>query len=345
VHWFMTLLLGCFMWASTAYAGSVSEVYRRVRDSVVVIETSERTLPPFPGAQPTSVGGLGSGFLVSEDGYVVTAAHVVQVAEAMLVHFHDGEAIPAHVVMSDPAADLALLKLDRPPSNAFVAQLADSNAQEVGDEVFVVGAPLGASYTLTVGHLSARRLTDDLRGGHAWELFQTDAAINQGNSGGPMFNLDGEVIGVVSHILSHSGGFEGLGFAVTSNVTQRVLFERRPFWSGMQITILKGLAARALNVPGGMGLLVERVAPNSPAERLGVRGGTQRMQLEKETFLVGGDIILRINGKTMSELLGTPAAESLLAQLGPKGMLRVEVLRAGETLTLSGRVGQLGFGQ
>src|SRR5262249_38699074 len=150
-----------------------------------------------------------------------------------------GETIPARVLTSEPAADVALLQLDHVPSKSVTAKLADSDAAEVGDEVFVVGAPIGMTHTLTVGYISARRNPNKFYSGLSRsEFFQTDAAINEGNSGGPMFNMRGEVIGIVSHILSKSGGSEGLGFVVTSNLASKLLLERNPFWSGVEGVLL-----------------------------------------------------------------------------------------------------------
>ena len=203
----------------------MTDIYQRVHTSVVVLETSQKDIDvPVPG-QAVTVGGLGSGVLISRDGKILTAAHVVQAADSILVHFLNGEQIPARVLASEPAADLVLVQLERKPAAAHVASLGDSDHQaEVGEEIFIIGAPLGITHSLTVGHISARRQTDDLFGGFLpTDQFQTDAAINQGNSGGPMFNMNGEVIGIVSYIISQSGGSEGLGFVITSNMAQRLL--------------------------------------------------------------------------------------------------------------------------
>jgi S1-C subfamily serine protease len=147
---------------------------------------------------------------------------------------------------------------------------------QIGEQVFVVGAPLGITHTLTVGHLSARHKPNATFSGMLTaEFFQTDAAINRGNSGGPMFDLKGEVIGIVSSILSQSGGSDGLGFAATSNIARRLLLDEPSVWSGLDGYLLIGEAARAFNLPVGFeaGLLVQRVALGSPADQLGVRGG------------------------------------------------------------------------
>ena len=170
------------------------------------------------------------------------------------------------MLSSEPAADLAVLQLEKKPASAQVAVVGDSDRVEVGDEIFIVGAPLGITYSLTVGHISARRQTDDLFGGFLpTEQFQTDAVINEGNSGGPMFNMDGEVIGVVSYMISQSGGFEGLGFVITSNMATRLLLEERRLWSGFQGRVLRGDLARIFNLPQESGGLVEIVADRSIA--------------------------------------------------------------------------------
>ena len=222
---------------------TLAEVFKRVNPAVVEIHTKETDLPPVPMGQPVSVGGLGSGVLISPDGKILTAAHVVQTADAIEVEFLTGETLRATVLSSEPSADVALLQLEKAPRGPFVAKIGDSDAIEIGAPVFVVGAPLGASHTLTVGYISARRKPNDtLNGMSRAEFFQTDAAINQGNSGGPLFNMQGEVIGIVSHILSHSGGSEGLGFAVTSKVARQLL-ERKSFWSGLGGYMLSGTMA------------------------------------------------------------------------------------------------------
>jgi serine protease Do len=333
------LILGALLSAATVNAESLSEVFKRVDDAVVVVHTSERMVTPDSNRTPVGMKGIGSGVLV-EGGKVLTAAHVVQTADAVAVEFPGEVRIRARVIASDPAADLALLQLERVPTDATTAKLGNSDKAEVGDQVFVVGAPFGISHTLTVGHVSARRKSNITSAGMVeTELFQTDAAINRGNSGGPMFNMSGEVIGIVSHIVSTTGGSEGLGFVVTSNVARDLLFDRPSGWSGIEGYLLRGDLGRAFNIPApGVGLLVQRVAAGSPAERLGVRGGSVTAQIEEDELVIGGDILLTVQGVALG---GADAYENIrrrLSAIPPGGSLRLAVLRRGEVVELSGTV-------
>ena len=319
---------------------ALSQTFKRVGGAVVVVRTSERVIAARSAPAEVSAAGVGSGVLVSDDGKILTAAHVVQTADAVGVEFPGGEIVKASIIASDPAADVALLQLERVPAGVKPAVLGDSDSTEVGDQVFVVGAPFGISHTLTVGHVSARRRPNATFGDmESAELLQTDAAINQGNSGGPMFNLAGEVIGVVSHIVSRSGGSEGLGFVVTSNMARKLLFAEPTVWSGVDGYLLKGDMAQAFNVPGRAGLLVQRVAHGSPAECFGLRGGGLPVLIGQEEFLLGGDIVLAVEDVA----LGSPNAyeeirKKMIALREKDGVVRVTVLRAGATLELSGSV-------
>ncbi len=317
---------------------TLSEAFKLVNPSVVVIHTKETDVPPVPLGQPVSVAGLGSGVLISADGKVLTAAHVVQTADAIAVEFLTGETLKARVVSSEPAADVALLQLEHAPRAPFVAKLGDSDAVQVGDQVFVVGAPLGISHSLTVGYIGARRRPNATISGMARaEYFQTDAAINQGNSGGPMFSMQGEVIGIVSYILSHSGGSEGLGFALTSNVARQLMLEEKSFWSGLNGYMLSGDLAQVFNVPSpGVGLLVQRIASGSPAERLGLRAGTIRATIGDDELIVGGDIVLAVQGISLAGPNSFLLVRQKVTELREGDLVSVTVLRAGKRIELTG---------
>jgi S1-C subfamily serine protease len=328
------LAAGAALVALPALGSPLTEVFQRVQSSVVVIETAQKEIDPgFPG-QTVTVGGMGSGVLISDDGKILTAAHVVQAADRIEVVFLSGERIPARVLGSEPGADLALLQLERKPGVAQVVPLGDSDKVEVGEEIFVVGAPLGMSHSLTVGHISARRIDDDLFGGFMpTEQFQTDAVINVGNSGGPMFNMKGEVIGVVSYMISESGGFEGLGFVITSNMARQLLLENPGVWSGFQGRVLRGELAGIFNVPQEYGVLVELVAERSIAKALGLQGGSIKATIDEVPIIVGGDIIVEVMGVTASEDARDEIRRRVRA-LRSGDVIALKVLRRGKIVEL-----------
>jgi S1-C subfamily serine protease len=321
---------------SIANAQTVAELFERVAPSVVEIAVKQTALPKQGPATPAEVGGIGSGFLISPAGMIMTAAHVVQTADKVAVRYRSGEVVEAKVVSSDPSADVAMIQAASVPDGTPVAKLGDSDAVQVGDQVFVVGAPFGFSYTLTVGHISGRRTPHEVFGGLApVELLQTDAAINQGNSGGPMFNMQGEVIGIVSHILSLSGGFEGLGFVITSNLARKLLLEQKSLWSGLDGYVLEGRLARLLNVPQEGAILVTNVAAAAPASVLGLQPGKVRVVIEGETVILGGDIILAVQGIPTDQPDSFQRIRKAVGELAADDRLTVTVLRGGQVLELS----------
>ncbi|TAJ09980.1 MAG: trypsin-like serine protease [Nitrospirae bacterium] len=323
-----------------ADADTLRQMFKAVDGAVIVIQTNRKETVGGPEQKPTTLAGMGSGVLISADGKVMTAAHLVQTADEVTAHFQTGEVVKAKVVTSEPSADVALLQLERVPPHTEVARLGNSDEAQVGDQVFVVGAPLGLGHTLTVGHISARHKPKTMYGGLAQaEFFQTDAAINQGNSGGPMFNMAGEVIGIVSHIISKSGGFEGLGFVVTSSVARRVLLEKNPYWSGVEGFLLSGDLAKVFNLPQPAGLLVQRIAARSPAAEIGLRPGSMQAVIEGQSILVGGDIVLEVQGvPIVGDGSSTTVIRDRLANLKSGDVTKVTVLREGEKKELTRKV-------
>ena len=331
------LVLATFLLTGFAYSSDLSKTFARTSPSVVLIRSYEHHLSPCNPLQSMTTESLASGVIISEDGLVMTAAHVIQVADSVIVEAFDGQAVPATVVSSAIVADVALLKLEKSLKNTTVARLGDSDKVSVGDEVYVIGAPYGMKHTLTVGNISGRRTGSRITGQFTpVEFFQTDAAINQGNSGGPLFNKKGEVVGIVSHILSQSGGFEGIGFAATINIAKQMLLVEQSFWAGMEGFFVSGELARALNIPQNTGMLIQRVADRSPAAAMGLRPGTIPVRLDNEDILLGGDIVLEFQGITLKDT--SESIQMLRKAIDdiPTGeQLYLKILRAGEIVTLS----------
>lgn len=335
----LLLLVAAHCFSGNAQSQQLRELFSKTNPSVVVIRTVERRVAPKAQGL-VSLPGLGSGVVISTDGKILTAAHVVQAADQVSVEFVDGKKVRAQVSASYPRADIAILQLDFPPAGLVPAKLGDSDSVQVGDDVFVIGAPYGLSHSLTVGHVSGKHTSkDSIAGISKVEMLQTDAAINQGNSGGPMFNMAGEVVGIVSQILSNTGGFQGVGFAVTSNVARKLLLNNRSFWTGIDGYLLTNELARIFNVPQTAGLLVMRAAENSPASDLKLIAGTIPTNIGGVELVVGGDIILEVAGipivedwKTLDEM------QTALGSLKTGEKYSLKVLRAGTVVELTAYV-------
>jgi serine protease Do len=318
-----------------AGAQPVGDVFRRVSPSVVVIRSRGRDVSV---SGQVRFGEIGSGVLISPDGKVMTAAHVVHAMDEITVEFIGGEAVKARVVASEPAADLSLIQLERVPPGVKVARLANSSSVRVGDQALVVGAPYGLAYSLSVGYISARWPPNSVYPAFPMaEFFQTDATINTGNSGGPLFNMAGDVIGIVSHNISKGGGSEGLGFVVTINTAKDLLLARRSIWSGLEGHTLSGDLAAIFNLPQPEGFLIKTVAKGSPAEEAGIRGGTKTATIDGQTIVVGGDVLLSVEGIPAGNLADYQHMRDHLQKLPAGATITVTVLRAGRVLNLVGK--------
>jgi len=321
----------------TGEAQSPGEVFRKVTPSVVVIRAR--------GSEVTAGGQVrftetGSGVLISSDGKVMTAAHVVHSMNEISVEFLGGETVSAKVIASEPGADLSLIQLERVPPGARVAQMANSDTVRVGDSVYIVGAPYGLSYSLSMGIISARWAPNTVyKSMPLAEFFQTDATINTGNSGGPMFNSAGEVIGIVSHNISKSGGSEGLGFVVTMNTAKQLLLEKKSFWGGTEGEFLTDDMLDLLNVPNNMrGYLVKSVAKGSPGDEAGLRGGNRVVTIDGKQMVLGGDILLSVNGMPADSAANMMKIRDQLAAMQTGTPLKATILRAGKIIDLTGTV-------
>ena len=306
-----------------AFSGpdTFSDLAEKVSPSVVnisttgVIEQSSPQIPsiedffnfPFnmPSPEPSEreFSSLGSGFVISEDGYIVTNNHVVQNASDIQVTFTNGLKLEAELIAFDNETDLALLKIDTTDKLPFL-KFGDSDTAKVGSWVMAIGNPHGLGGSVTAGIVSAR---GRMLGGRYDDFIQTDAAINRGNSGGPLFNLNGEVIGVNSMILSPSGGSIGLGFAIPSNLAKNIIDQLKDTgeiqraWLGVRIQEVTDEIAQSLGLEKTYGALVQGLTPDSPALKDGVKEG---------------DIIIRFNGEEVESMQTLPklVAEASIGQ-------------------------------
>ncbi len=269
------------------------------------------------GPRPRRSSALGSGFVISEDGFVVTNNHVIEGADEITIEFFSGAELKAEVIGTDPNTDIALLKVEAEAPLPFVS-FGDSNAARVGDWVIAMGNPLGQGFSVSAGIVSARNRA--LSGTYD-DYIQTDAAINRGNSGGPLFNMDGEVIGVNTAILSPNGGSIGIGFSMASNVVTRVVDQLQEFgetrrgWLGVRIQDVTEDVADAMGLASASGALITDV-PEGPA---------------KEAGLLTGDVIMSFDGVEVEDTRG------LVRQVGnsPVGAsVRVTVMREGKSQTI-----------
>jgi S1-C subfamily serine protease len=321
--------------APTAQAQNLNEVFRKANPSVVVIRAKGRDVSNVGVTRFTETG---SGVLVSADGKVMTAAHVVNAMDEITVEALGGERVAAKVIASEPSADLSLLQLERVPGDMQAAKMADSNAVRVGDQVMVIGAPYGLSHSMSVGWISARWPPNTVyKSMPLAEFFQTTATINTGNSGGPMFDMASQVIGIVSHNISKSGGSEGLGFVVTINTAKKLLLERKSFWSGIDGTMLTGDLAAIFNVPEPAAFLVKTVAQGSSAWDMGLLGGDKIATIGGQQIAVGGDIILAVDGVPIGPDGNIEQIRNRLAAEPPGTSFKMKVLRAGKIIELTGK--------
>jgi serine protease Do len=280
--------------------------------------------PPGPRERMS----LGSGFVLSKDGYIVTNNHVVEGADSVVVRLIDRREYDAEVIGTDPRSDLALLRIDA--EDLPVLRLDEDDDLAVGEWVLAIGSPFGLDYSVTAGIVSAMgRSLPTERNENYVPFIQTDVAINPGNSGGPLFNLDGEVVGVNSQIYTRSGGSIGLSFAIPVSVVRNVVEQLKADgrvtrgWLGVTIQDVDRNLAESFNLDRPMGALVAQVAPGSPAEAAGIEPG---------------DVIIRFNGETIDTSADLPHVVGLLR---PGAEVDAVVVRSGRRQTLAVEVGGL----
>jgi len=286
-------------------------VYEKVADGVVNITSTAMQLDFFFNAFPTQ--GSGSGSIIDTKGHILTNHHVVADAQKLEVTLADGSKWPAKLVGSDPDNDLAVIKIDAPREKLKIISMGDSRNLRVGQKVLAIGNPFGLQRTLTTGIISSLgRTIRSAVGTLIEDVIQTDAAINPGNSGGPLLNSDGEIIGINSAIISPSGGNVGIGFAIPVNTAKRVVPELLTKgyvtypWIGATIQSLIPEIAKYRKLKIERGAMIAEVVKDGPADKAGLKGGNQRVQVGNMIVLVGGDIVVKADQhdvKTNDELI------------------------------------------
>jgi serine protease Do len=331
---------------------SVADVAERLQNAVVNISTTQklkesREVPPpeVPKGSPFEEffedffdkqdrgqkgqrqNSLGSGFVIDKAGYIVTNNHVIEGADEIVVNFTDGSKLKVvQVVGRDTKTDLALLKVE-PKKELAAVHFGDSQKMRVGDWVMAIGNPFGLGGTVTVGVISATRR--DINSGLYDEFLQTDAAINRGNSGGPLFNMEGEVIGINTAIISPTGGSIGIGFAVPSNSANQVVAQLKDFgetrrgWLGVRIQTVTDEIAESLGLQEIGGALVANVTPDGPAAKAGVEVG---------------DIVMKFDGMDVTAMRQLP---KLVAQTAIDREVEIVVMRKGERKVFKVKIGRL----
>jgi S1-C subfamily serine protease len=293
---------------ATGDALSINEIYERAAPGVVQITSSSRSTDAFSGSAPSA---LGSGFVVDKAGHIVTNFHVVEGGDQISVSFSNRDTVVASLVGTDASTDLAVLEVETSSSALTPLSLGDSDKVEVGDQVVAIGNPFGLDRTATAGIVSAlQRLIRAPNQFTIDHVIQTDAPINKGNSGGPLLNDRGEVIGVNTQIETGdiSTGNVGIGFAVPSKTVKDVVAQIlrtgrvEHAWLGINGQPVTEDVAENYNLPIDEGVLVEKVWPNSGAAKAGLKAGDTQVVVAGETYVLGGDIIVSVNGKKISEI-------------------------------------------
>lgn len=336
--WMLSALISLLIFMlpsmATAAPDSFASIVKKERQKVVHISTSaivkgnnfqrnpffDRFFPDMPKERRQSA--LGSGFIISEDGYIVTNNHVVEKADKIRVTLYDEREFDAEVIGTDPRTDLALIKIEGSDLPRVI--MGDSEKLEIGDWVIAIGNPLGLDHSVTAGILSARGR--DIFGGTAYGQFlQTDAAINPGNSGGPLFDVDGEVIGINTAIVA---GGQGLGFAIPINLAKKVIKQLKATgkvqrgWFGVGIQDVDRSLAESFGLPKGLrGVAITSVLDGSPADKAGIQEG---------------DIILEVNDHPLRK---ATQLQQFVAETAPEETIRVKLFRNGKTIHAKVTVG------
>jgi len=333
---------------STAFRNSsgktISDIYGSAKRGVIqVLATSVTSDNPFFGSQAARV--LGSGFVIDKAGHVVTNYHVIEGASKVEVSFSGNDEMPATVVGRDPSTDIAVLRIKGAQGRALTPlELGNSDLVRVGDAVVAIGNPFGLERTVTAGIVSALQREITAPNGFAIDrVIQTDAAINHGNSGGPLLNADGRVIGVNSQIETESGGNVGIGFAVPINTVKDVVSQLLESgkvdhaYIGVEMATITSELASNVRLPVDEGVLIQRVRTDSPAAKAGLRGGTTQVVVDGESYLVGGDVITKADGQPIES---AEQLRSVVTSKQPGDEITLEIHRQNETKEVTVKLGR-----
>ena len=281
---------------------SLIEIFEKTEESVVQVNVRANDATSKPGS-------MGSGFVYSDKGYIITNNHVVDDAGKVTVTFLDGESYTAKIIGTDPDLDLAVLKVEVGATYLQPIPMGDSSQLKVGEQITAIGNPFGLSGSMTSGIISQMgRLLPQDSGYSIPDVIQTDAAINPGNSGGPLLNMNGEVVGINTAIQSATGEFTGVGFAVPSNTVKKVvpiLIEEGVFhhpWMGISGSDVDPDLAKVRELNSSKGFLIATVVEGSPAEDAGLQGITITKEIDGREYALDGDIIVKIDDKVVRKI-------------------------------------------
>ena len=332
--------------AATGSALSINEIYRRSGPGVVQITSTVPSSTSATGQFQQASQSLGSGFVLDKEGHIATNFHVVDGATEIQVRFSNDDTLKATLVGSDPSTDVAVLKVEAQPSALTPLTLADSSQVEVGDAVVAIGNPFGLERTVTAGIVSALQRAVQAPNGYSIDhVIQTDAPINHGNSGGPLLDTRGRVIGINSQIETGGSGDGnvGIGFAVPSNTVKSVVAQIiasgkvEHAYLGVSAVEVTPAVAKSFGLPVTDGLVIQTVASGSGAAGAGLKAGTEQVVIAGESFRMGGDVIVAADGKPVSTI---DELRDVIADHKPGDKLQLKIYRGDTAKTVTVTLGR-----
>ena len=332
--------------ASAGSALSINDIYKRSGPGVVQITSTIGSSNSATGQFQQSSQALGSGFVLDKQGHIVTNFHVIDGATSIEVRFSNDDTLKATLVGSDPSTDVALLKVNASSGALTPLVLADSARIEVGDAVVAIGNPFGLERTVTAGIVSALQRNVKAPNGYSIDhVIQTDAPINHGNSGGPLLDTRGEVIGINSQIETGGAGDGnvGIGFAVPSNTVKAVVNQLltsgkvEHAYLGVSAVEVTADVAKSLDLPVAKGLVIQTVSPGSGASGAGLKAGSKQVVIAGESFRIGGDVIVAAAGKDVSTI---DELRDVIAAHKPGESIQLKIYRGDATKTVTVTLGR-----